>query len=145
MAAASPYRELQRRCKELGLPANRKASELEQLLAGHAGGSPAPAPVASQEKPGPSEPAAASGASYDGGISLWPDGLAGVSAKGIFNALPAWVDGSKPPGMTSLVELLGVRTTALNIATLRHFIWSPNLTWWVAGRRAHHGGEAENE
>ena len=29
-------------------------------------------------------------ASYDGGIGLWPDGFAGISASGVFAALPDW-------------------------------------------------------
>ena len=119
--APSPYRLLQRRAKAAGLPANKSAKELAHLLAGEEDASAA-APAT----------ATSAGTVSDGGVDpvcrLWPDGLAGVSSQGIFNAIPSWVDGSKSPGTTSQVwvrlypcplRLRGVVAARLSPATAR--------------------------
>jgi len=62
-------------------------------------------------------------------MGLWPDGLAGVSARGIFRALPGWVDPALPPGHSSQLEQLGLAKTVSTVATLRHVFMSPNLVW----------------
>lgn len=64
-------------------------------------------------------------------MTLWPDGLAGISAKGLFSAIPRWVDSSRPAGETSQTQQLGLPKTAYTVATLGHMIWSPNLVWLV--------------
>ena len=56
-------------------------------------------------------------ASYDNGelLSLWPDGFAGISTKGLFKVLPSWVDEKKAPGTSSQLEQLGLSMTVREI------------------------------
>lgn len=99
--APSPYRQLQRRCKAAGLRANLSAAELTRLLTEHEmeqAAATGTTPHAADANAGED------GAETDPVCRLWPDGFAGISAKGIFNALPNWVDSSKAPGTTSQVS-----------------------------------------
>ena len=71
-------------------------------------------------------------------MSLWPaEGFAGISKAGVFGALPDWVNPKLPPGHTSQVDLLGLDKTVWDIATLKHFVFSPNLTWFVVAVALH--------
>ena len=70
-------------------------------------------------------------------MSLWPEGLGGVSRKGVFGSIPAWVNPKLAPGHTSQVELLGLGKTVREIATLNHFIFSPNLVWFAVALVLH--------
>ena len=64
--------------------------------------------AASKTKEDPSAAAA-----YDNGelLSLWPDGFAGISSKGLFKVLPGWVDPKLAPGTSSQLEQLGLSMT----------------------------------
>ena len=70
-------------------------------------------------------------------MSLWPEGFAGISKAGVFGSLPNWVNPKLPPGHTSQVDLLGLDKTVWDIATLKHFVFSPNLTWFVVAVALH--------
>jgi hypothetical protein len=118
----SPYRQLQQRAKSIGVPARGTFEELSAAVAAvesGAGGAPktpkaAPKTPKAKRSPPAEKPSSPNkfvststeppGGGYDGGISLWPDGLAGISAKGLFNAIPGWVDSKLPPGHTSQVS-----------------------------------------
>ncbi len=60
---------------------------------------------------------------------MWPDGLAGVRKSGIFRVSAPWVDTRLPPGHSSQTQTLGLRSTLMNIVTLRYLVMSPNLVW----------------
>jgi hypothetical protein len=60
---------------------------------------------------------------------MWPNGLAGVSKSGLFRASAPWVDTKLPPGHSSQTQTLGLRSTLMNIVTLRYLFMSPNLVW----------------
>lgn len=141
----SPYRRLQTRAKQAGIPANQKATVLESLLDGAKARSgsrtPTPEPVSSQLTGAPSRIWAADGgepitASHFGELP-WPDGFAGISKDGLFKTLPGWVDASQPPGTTSQVEQLGLGKTVHLVSTLRHMFMSPNLVWFAIAAALH--------
>ena len=48
---------------------------------------------------------------YDGGIQLWPDGLAGISKDGLFGTVASWVDTELAPGETDQTTQLGLAKT----------------------------------
>lgn len=110
----SPYRVLQRRAKAAGISAKGSADQLAAALAAHeaANGGSATTTTATATTPDTtstpgkfvSKSTEPSGGGYDGGISLWPDGLAGISSDGIFNAIPRWVNANLPAGHTSQVR-----------------------------------------
>jgi len=56
-----------------------------------------------------------------------PQGFAGLYDGAIFGSMPEWVDREKRPGHTS--QQAGLGKTAGDVATLRYFIFSPNLVW----------------
>jgi hypothetical protein len=101
--STTPYRRLQAKAKELGIKANLSASELKRLVDEAEGGKkssspPAPAPATASKK---ADKVKAPPTTEElGGISLWPDGLAGISKDGLFKSLPGWVDRSLAPGTT---------------------------------------------
>ena len=113
----SPYRVLQRRAKAAGVSAKGSAEQIAAALAAQEaaqGGSATTTtadvntyttPTKTTSTPGKfvSKSTEPSGGGYDGGISLWPDGLAGISSDGIFNAIPRWVNAKLPAGHTSQV------------------------------------------
>lgn len=110
----SPYRQLQLRCKAAGLPANKSAVVLAQLLAEHEETTEEDAPITRQPtatngRASKSTPNV-SGADEDEGclMGLWPNELGGISNKGLFNAIPSWVNPKLPPGHTSQVCLRDV-------------------------------------
>jgi hypothetical protein len=68
---------------------------------------------------------------------LWPDGVAGINAKGIFNSLPAWIDKKLAPGNTDQTQLLGLKTTVDSVLKLKYFFMSPNLVWFCMALAMH--------
>jgi len=63
--------------------------------------------------------------------NVWPEGLGGISKKGMFKILPAWVDEKLDPGTSDQTEALSLKQTARDISTLAHFLYSPNLVWFA--------------
>lgn len=120
------YRELQAQAKSLGLPAKGKRAALEARIA--AAGSNGSADA------NESEPAL----KYDGGIRLWPNGLAGIDQDGLFGVVPGYVNRKLAPGNSSILEELGAAMTFRSIATLAHFIWSPNAIWFAMAAALHY-------
>jgi hypothetical protein len=60
---------------------------------------------------------------------MWPDGVAGVRKSGLFRVCAPWVNTKLPPGHSSQTQTLGLRSTLMNIVTLRYLVMSPNLVW----------------
>ena len=132
----TPYRRLQQRAKAAGIPANKSALELERLL-GPATDSPRPLDNATTTSKLSSSAVLSNTTPDDPVCRLWPDGLAGVSSKGIFNALPDWVNAKLAPGATSQTKLLNLGTTIRNVLSLRHMFFSPNLVWFAIAIALH--------
>ena len=102
----SPYRRLQLRCKAAGLPANKSAAELTRFLAEAGAENPnlqAETDVTAAAKNDATiAPASLATEAYvDEVTRLWPEGFAGISAKGLFRVLPGWVNKKLAPGTTS--------------------------------------------
>ena len=121
MAVTTPYRRLQQKCKANGVKANGSAAELEARL--KAAGVVADDVTKDAE---PSKPAPPAFSDYDNGqlLSLWPDGFAGISAKGLFGVLPGWIDPTLAPGTTSQVQQLGLPMTVRS-SLKRAFFFKP--------------------
>ena len=60
---------------------------------------------------------------------MWPDGVAGVSKNGLFRVSAPWVNTKLPPGHSSQTQTLGLRSTIMNVITLKYLVMSPNLVW----------------
>ena len=122
--AVTSYRDLQRRAKQLGLRANGSRAVLVQLLA---------------EAEQASGSSASIGATREnGGITLWPNGFAGIHKDGLFSVLPGWVDASKRPGGSSIENELSLSNTLKGISRLAHFFMSPNFVWFVMAAAMHY-------
>ena len=68
----------------------------------------------------------------------WPNGLGGISSKGVFDAPADWIDLSLPPAYTSQTNELNLRTTLLRVATGAHFFYTPNLVWFLITASMHY-------
>ena len=60
---------------------------------------------------------------------MWPEGLAGISRHGLFGVCAPWVNTKLPPGRSSQTQTLGLRSTLMNVVTLKYLFMSPNLIW----------------
>ena len=60
-----------------------------------------------------------------------PGGFAGTGPNGSFFETPAWVDKSKPPGMTSLTDHVAPKGWWIDNITGKFLFFSPNLVWLV--------------
>ena len=80
----------------------------------------------SPAKASPGKPVEAVAQSW---LYWWPDGVGGISSKGLFGHAAPWVNMSKPPGTTDQSELLSFKTTLNSVITGRHFFLAPHSTW----------------
>jgi hypothetical protein len=67
----------------------------------------------------------------------WIDGLAGISSKGLFKGMPAWINADLSPGCTDQTNELGFKTTVNSIMRLQYFFMSPNLVWFCMAFTMH--------
>ena len=65
--------------------------------------------------------------------------LGGIHEEGLFGGVPAFVDRALAPGYSDQTKALSLKSTAGDIATLRHFFLSPNLVWFAMALAMHLG------
>ncbi|KAH8072013.1 C-4 methylsterol oxidase [Aureococcus anophagefferens] len=65
--------------------------------------------------------------------------LGGIHEEGLFGGVPAFVDRALAPGYSDQTKALSLKSTARDIATLRHFFLSPNLVWFAMALAMHLG------